>query len=505
MDARTLRGVDGAQVSVEGGTLGALTDASGGFRIAGVTGAQVTLQVRRIGYRPSSQVVRVGRTDIRITLTEQVATLSELVITGTAEPVEKRSIGNSVTKVDAAAVQSIAPAADVSSLINGRAPGVVLMGGSGAVGSGPRIRVRGAASLSLSDQPLIYIDGIRVPNDVSQGPQSQFFSSGVISRMNDLDPENIESIEVIKGPSAATLYGTEANNGVIQITTKRGKAGRAVTTLNTRLGNNWFQGAEGRIGRTYRRLADGSISAWNPVAVERAEGRDLFNNGLSQSYNMGINGGSDMARYNFNGTYDNDKGIEPTNHLWRWSGAGNVSISPYKSLDIQASFNTSQGRINVPQEAGGGAWFSLYFGQTPVTDAEKLRRGYYSAPPEAFWGAFKQYQDVKRTTGSLAFNHRVGTWLSQRLIVGNDFTGENNVNQTQRMGPFFRQFFGNPTDQNGTKLTRRRELAVTSVDYAATAKKMLFGFQSSTSFGAQYFKRQTYALARAARDSRPAD
>jgi len=171
VDARTLRGVDGAQVSVEGGTLGALTDASGGFRIAGVTGAQVTLQVRRIGYRPTTEVVRVGRTDIRITLTEQVATLSELVITGTAEPVEKRSIGNSVTKVDAAAVQSIAPAADVSSLINGRAPGVVLMGGSGAVGSGPRIRVRGAASLSLSDQPLIYIDGIRVPNDVSQGPQ----------------------------------------------------------------------------------------------------------------------------------------------------------------------------------------------------------------------------------------------------------------------------------------------------------------------------------------------
>ena len=90
-------------------------------------------------------------------------------------------------------------------------------------------------------------------------------------------------------------YGTEANNGVIQITTKRGKAGRAVTTLNTRLGNNWFQGAEGRIGRTYRRLADGSISAWNPVAVERAEGRDLFNNGLSQSYNMGINGGARSA------------------------------------------------------------------------------------------------------------------------------------------------------------------------------------------------------------------
>ena len=495
VDARTLRGIDGVQVTVNGTTVGALTDGSGGFRIAGLSGTEVSLQARRIGYRPNSQLVRVGRTDIRITLTEQPATLTELVITGTAEPVERRSIGNSVTKVDAAAVQSIAPAADVSSLINGRAPGVVLTGGSGAVGSGPRIRIRGAASLSLNDQPLIYVDGIRIANDVSSGPQSQFFSSGIISRLNDIDPENIESIEVIKGPAAATLYGTEANNGVIQIITKRGKSGRPVYAMTTRLGNNWFQGAEGRIGRTYRRMPDGSIKSWNPVAIDREAGKELFQNGLSQSYNMSLNGGSDATRYNFSGSYDNDKGIEPTNHLWRWTGGGNVTMSPYKSLDIQATFNTTQSVINVPQEAGGGMWFSAYFGQAPVTDAEKLRRGYFSAPPEAFWGAFKQYQALKRTTGSLQFNHRLGTWLTQRLVVGNDLTGEDNVNQTQRMGPFFRQFFGNPTDQNGTKATRRRELAVSSVDYAATLKRSLFGLQTSTSFGAQYFKRSNYALA----------
>jgi len=495
IDARTLRGVDGAQVSVEGGTLGAMTDGSGGFRIVGVTGAEVTLSVRRIGYRPTTQAVRVGRTDVRITISEQAATLSELVITGTAEPVEKRSIGNSVTTVDVATVQNIAPSQDVSSLLNGRAPGVVMTGGSGAIGSGPRIRIRGAASLSLNDQPLIYVDGIRIANDISSGPQSQFFSSGIISRMNDIDPENIESIEVIKGPAAATLYGTEANNGVIQIVTKRGKSGRAVFNLTSRVGTNWFQDAEARIGKTFRRMPDGSIKDWNPIAINREAGLGLFSTGLSQGYNMALNGGTDAVRYNFSGGYDNDKGIEPTNGLWRWNGAGNVSISPYKSLDIQATFNTTQQRIRVPQEAGGGAWFSMYFGQAPVTDAEKLRRGYFSAPPEAFWGAFKQYQDVKRTTGTLQFNHRVGTWLTQRLVVGNDLTGEDNINQTLRMGPFFRQFFGNPVDQNGTKLTRRRELAVTSVDYAATLKSTIFGLQSSTSFGAQYFNRGTYALA----------
>ena len=495
VDAKNLRGLDGAQILVQGTGIGTLTDGSGGFRLTGLTGSTVTLQVRRIGYKPLTQQATVGRADVRILLTEQLNSLSEVVITGTAEPVEKRAIGNSVTKIDAASVQNIAPAADVSSLLNGRAAGVVLTGGSGAVGSGPRIRIRGAASLSLSDQPLIYLDGIRIANDVSSGPRSQFFSSGVISRLNDIDPENIESIEVIKGPAAATLYGTEANNGVIQIITKRGKAGRPVFTWNTRLGNNWFQDAERRIPSTYRRMPDGSIASWNPVATERAAGRELFANGLTQSYNMSLNGGNEAVKYNFGSTYDNDKGIEPTNRLARWTGSGNISISPYKSLDIQATFNTTQQTINVPLEAGGGMWFSAYFGSAPVTDAEKLRRGFFSAPPEAFWGAFKQYQNVKRTTASLQFNHRLGTWLTQKLVVGNDLTGEDNVNQTERMSPFFRQFFGNPVDQNGNKLTRRQELSVTSLDYAATAKRQVFGLQTSTSFGAQYFKRQNYTLA----------
>ncbi|MGQ0649512.1 MAG: SusC/RagA family TonB-linked outer membrane protein, partial [Gemmatimonadaceae bacterium] len=495
VDARTLRGLDGAQIQVDGTQLGAMTDGSGTFRITGVTGTQVTLQVRRIGFRPATATARVGQTDLRISMAEQVASLSEVVITGTAEPVEKRAIGNAVTKVDAAASQAIAPSPDVTNILNGKAAGVVVTGGSGAVGSGPRIRIRGAASLSLNDQPLIYVDGVRIANDVSTGPRSQFFSSGVISRLNDIDPENIESIEVIKGPAAATLYGTEANNGVIQILTKRGKAGRPVFSVNVRQGGNWFKDAEERIGQTYRRMPDGSIKSWNPVAIDREAGLELFQTGLSQSYNMGLNGGNDAVRYNLNGSYDNDKGIEPTNRLWRWTGGGNVSISPYKALDIQAVFNTNQQVVNVPLEAGGGMWFSAYFGQAPVTDAEKLRRGYFSAPPEAFWGAFKQYQALKRTTGSLQFNHRAGTWLTQRLVVGNDLTGEDNVNQTQRMGPFFRQFFGSPTDQNGNKLTRRRELSVTSVDYAGSLKKSLLGFQTSTSFGAQYFRRQTYALA----------
>ena len=248
MDASSRQPLTGVQIVVSGTQLGAVTDTAGRFRIEGLPGETVTLQARRVGYRPFTEAVRVGRTDLQFLLDESHQILSEVVVTGTATPVERRAIGNAVSSIDAGRVQDIAPSADVSNLLNGRAAGVVVTPGSGAVGSGPRIRIRGAASLSLTDQPLLYIDGVRVANDVSTGPRSQFFNSGVISRMNDIDPESVESIEIIKGPAAATLYGTEASNGVIQIITKQGRIGKPIVNASVRQGVNWFMDAEERVG-----------------------------------------------------------------------------------------------------------------------------------------------------------------------------------------------------------------------------------------------------------------
>jgi TonB-linked SusC/RagA family outer membrane protein len=497
IDARSLRPLDGVQIGVEGTTLGAVSDGAGRFRIANVTGTDVSLVFRRIGYKPHTERVRAGSTDLRVALQDAPAVLNEVVVTGTAEPVEKRAIGNTVTKIAAAQIQEIAPAQNMTSLVNGRAPGVVLIAGSGAVGAGPRMRIRGANSFSLSDQPLIYIDGIRIANDVSTGPQSQFFSSGVISRLNDLDPDDIESIEIVKGPAAATLYGTEANNGVLQIITRRGREGRASFAATVRQGVNWFMDAENRIGLTYNRdPATQALRPWNPVAFYKQQtGRELFKNGIIQNYNMAVNGGTSQIRYNVSGSYDNEKGIEPTNSLWRYAANANITIAARSNFDIQANINANQQRVDVPQEAGGGMWFSAYFGQFPRDSLERLRMGFFSAPPDAYWGAFDWWQRVNRLTASIQATHRMGTWLTHRVIVGNDLTAEDNNNLTQRMGPYFRQFFTNPTDQNGTKQSQYRDLNVTSLDYAATAKYQISNnVGTNTSFGAQFFRRNTYIV-----------
>jgi outer membrane cobalamin receptor len=136
--------------------------------------------------------VRVGQTDVRFLLSERPVELNQVVVTGTAGGQERRAVGNSVARVDAANVVATAPVTTVQDLINGRAPGVVVMPGTGMVGSGSKIRIRGMSTFSLSGEPLIYVDGVRVNNEVGSGLWVQAFSSGVVSRLNDFNPEEIE-------------------------------------------------------------------------------------------------------------------------------------------------------------------------------------------------------------------------------------------------------------------------------------------------------------------------
>src|SRR5207247_7845989 len=109
------------------------------------------------------------------------------------------------------------------------------------VGSGSRIRIRGASSFSIGNQPLLYVDGVRVDADFATGPTNQAFGSSSISRFNDFNPDDIESIEIVKGPAATTLYGTEASNGVIQVITKRGTPGPARWDFTLRQGVKLLQ------------------------------------------------------------------------------------------------------------------------------------------------------------------------------------------------------------------------------------------------------------------------
>ncbi|HEU0014763.1 MAG TPA: SusC/RagA family TonB-linked outer membrane protein [Longimicrobium sp.] len=500
------RPVAGAQVSVQGQTRSAITDAEGRFRLAGVSGSSVTLQVDRLGYARATRTVSVGDTNVRIAIGTAALALDALVVTGTPGGAEKRTLGNAVTTIDAAEVVRTQPVGSVQELLNARTPGVVVIPATGNVGTGSRIRVRGVGSLSLAQEPLVYVDGVRVNNQAATGPINQGFGSNSISRFNDINPEDIESIEVIRGPAAATLYGTEASNGVIQIITKRGVAGNTHWDFSMRQGALWFANADSRVWTNYGTRAGGVIDSIDIVELEESNGRSIWQTGSVQSYNLSVSGGSASVRYYVGGGLDRDEGVEANNTLRRWNARVNLTAEPRSDLDIRASAGFVSGRTHLPLEAGGGgtAWTSFFANPAnldPLADGSaNPRRGFHSATPEGYRYAYQDWQDLDRFTGSMEISHRPAGWLQHRLAMGLDLTREDNVELVERMDDPRYTFFFTQGEIRGYRDEITRGTTFNSVDYSATASfSPSARMSSSTTLGAQMFRRYfefVYAVGR---------
>ncbi len=488
LDESSLTPVTTLAVRVVGTTIETLTDANGRFILRGLTGTEVQLELERIGYRTTTVTARVGDMSMRITLTPRAVELEALVVTGTVGEQRKRAIGNAVAEIRAAEAVDVAPIPTVESLINARAPGVVVTPGTGMVGSGSQIRIRGTNSFSLTQQPLLYVDGVRVDNERSTGIIVQGFGSSVVSRVNDFNPDDIESIEIIKGPAAATLYGTEASNGVIQIITKRGRLGPPTWNLRIRQGSNWFQDAAGRVPTNYWRNPDtGQIESINLYESEKARGTPIFRTGHLQGYSLSVGGGSPDVRYYLAGDWDREEGAQADNDRTRASLRANINAMPAERLDISASMGYTSGRTNLSCEAGcGGVTWAAYFSTPEHAQPGDRRRGARSFAPEYYMQALEFFQDLSRFTGSLQLNHRTASWLDQRLTLGLDRVQEDNEDITVKSALYLEW---SPTGRGG-KYVSRRDVESQTVDYAATGSfELTPTISSSTSFGAQYYRR----------------
>lgn len=505
-----------AQIMVEGRNIGTTSDNAGRFRLAGLTGTgQVQLTVRRIGFQPRTVGANIGDANVRIALSERAMELTSVVVTGTAGVAEKRAIGNAVSTVNAAEVVATQPVNSFQDLLNGRASGVSIVASSGQVGTGSRIRVRGASSLSLANDPLIYVDGVRVDNTQASGPANQAFGSASISRWNDFNPDDIESLEVIKGPAAATLYGTEASNGVIQIITKKGAAGRPVWNVTARAGASWVPNWLNRFEDNYGTVPRaGSATALDTVTISTKQlndslnarfGNDIFTTGQLQDIQMSVSGGTNAVRYYVGGGYEENQGAERVNRLRRTNLRVNLQANPSPSIDVQTSLGYTTGRTYLPYESGGGgATWATYFsspsflyGGVGVSsrNPNNPQLGFRSGPPNAYYEAYDIFQDADRFTGSFQFTNRPTKWLNHRLIVGLDRLAENNEDRTPRndiLGATYASFAGSGLPTAGGITASTRDVTLTSYDYVANADFQLSSsLKSVTSAGGQIYLRQT--------------
>ena len=496
--------IEGAQVQVPATGAGAITDAAGRFRITGLSGTDVTLQVRRLGFQPMTLQARVGDAAVRIVLSEATLRLDELVITGTAGAEQRRVIGNAVVTIDAARDLERSAAPNLTSLLQSRAPGVIITPGSGRIGAGPTIQIRGRSSLSLSSEPIVYVDGVRVNNATGQGPSGSNAggasfgaqNSQVASRLNDINPEDIERIEIIKGPAAATIYGTEAANGVIQIVTKRGHTGRPQWTAKIEQGAVMFADAEDRIATNYwRNSTTNEVVPWNAIRQEDDRGTPIFHTGQTQSYHLGLSGGSPAASYYLSGTFNDDEGIEPNNFGTSFNGHGTINIVASDKIDLQASLTYFRGTAHLGADAGLSSMLGIALGHPLQSATHAANRGFAFAPYEVPQRLYDNVQDINRYTGGLTVNHRPAAWFTHRLIMGIDFTSDDSRALEKYappdLVPYFTAAIGGAQGAAGRIGQTLRANSFVTGDYSGTGTFTLAPTVSSaTSLGLQVQRKE---------------
>ncbi len=472
-----------AQIQIVGTSRGTLSQTNGRFLLLNVPGDQVSLRVTRLGYRTLERTVRVGDPDIVLALEPAALPLDELVVTGTPGAQRVRALGNSVGKVQAAELQEISAATDVRQIIGARVAGVNLAAGEGMVGGGGgAIAIRGVGSLSLSSTPLMYVDGVRVDNDISDTGVGDNYGNGA-NRLNDLNPEDIESIEIIKGPAATTLYGTEASNGVIQIITKRGRTQDAAWEFRMDQGVTYLPHPETRYPLVWGRV-NGELTSLNIIKNDIKEGfGSPFRSGHLQSYGASVRGGTDRVRYFLSGDFTHHEGIVPYNWQQKLNLRSNLSFVLAEQLDLQFNLGTVRSKTETPGSQPPTT--GILWGMPTLLDTRF--RGYLTNPPEEF-EELENFENYDRLITSLQLAHRPTEWLSQRLTVGADYGFRRGTEYFPRTaeqpGPW-------SSDSQGVRNVGDTRSILNTVDYTASVGLDLTpSIRSETAAGGQFIRRQ---------------
>ena len=464
------RPIGAAQVVLRGSTSGTVTGDDGRFTLGGVPGGRQTIEVRRIGYGMVSRTVDVtagGTTSLTVELSERAIALDEVVVTGTAGATEKRKLGNTVTTVDAAHIAEGAPLTSVDQLIEGRAAGVNMITTQGNVGSAGQIKIRGTKSVSLSGDPIMYIDGVRVNNGDDRtgganGGNAAFFIGGQsINRIADLNPSEIDRIEIVKGAAAATLYGTQGANGVIQIFTKHGRSGAP----------EWQAEVEGGFERSPAERFPGRL--WtqfvNPTNGYRAhDPREIIENGGKQRYALQVNGGTDQISYFVSGSYFDYKGSITPKANWNKQSATRANlgffVNPKLRIDVNAGFVWNRLRVPDNDNALHGLYSQVVAGLP------------YTATPDRPWGerfgsfdanqTLENLETVLRNTTGLAVDFRPAQNFTHRATLGIDWFGD-------EFTKFFPYAYRGSGNKLGSKINSDRTFRDVTVDYRGSLKNTL--------------------------------
>ncbi|HEV7836695.1 MAG TPA: TonB-dependent receptor, partial [Gemmatimonadaceae bacterium] len=375
-DASIGRGLPDVQVLITGTRIGATTGPNGEYTLVGVPIGARSVTVRRIGYQAVTRPVQVlpGATATAdVALNVSAVNLSEVVVTGTGTATEKRKVGTSIATVDSALI-SRAQATTVDQAMQGKIPGAQITQNSGSPGGGGiSVRLRGVNSFISGSDPLYIVDGVIVDNESGQLADLGTRSNPQ-NRLADLNPSDIEHIEIIRGAAAAALYGSRANNGVVQIFTKRGSIGKPHFTSTTRWSTSTLR--EQQPFNFYPFDVNGlPVSRFNYQT-------DIFHRAPSWEQNINIEGGNDQTRYFMSGNFANEDGIMRSTSSRRNGARVNLQqqLSPKLVANVTSNYISTNNQLQAFGEQNDyGIMGSLFFAPTNV-DFRPVN-GIYPLPP----------------------------------------------------------------------------------------------------------------------------
>jgi len=430
-DARSGAPVTTAQVTVTGTSLGAAVDVDGRFRVVNVPAGTHEVRVRSIGYQPAVATFSVaadGSTNVNLSMNESATALDAVVVTGAVGDTRRRAIGNAVSTVSVSDVLGKSSVSNVTEVLQAKVPGLTLMPGSGEAGTSTNYRLRGAGSLYAGNNPTIYVDGVRV-NGRGQGNYTVFGQN--TSSLDAINPNDIESIEVIKGPAAATLYGAEAAAGVIQIITKKGQPGRVRWDARMETGHSTWPESMRPINyavSTAARIADpvnypGFVGTQVGDIVSHrvmSESDALRSGGISRA-SLSASGGGDRYSFFVSGARDNEEGVNLNNYSRLGSLRGNFSFVPSSKLSFNTNLAYSQNHVRLPlnDNIAFGLIISSYLATPGRKYAFPAGLDYFTILPSVANTYDNQTRSDRFIVGSSA-DYRPFTWLSNKFRVGLD-------------------------------------------------------------------------------------
>ncbi|MDP1891302.1 MAG: SusC/RagA family TonB-linked outer membrane protein [Gemmatimonadaceae bacterium] len=501
-DRASQRPLEDARVVVPGTTFEARTNDLGEYRIANVRAGRMLVGVYKLGFKAMSDTITVvaGRpTTHNFEMTASLVTLSELVITGTAGNLERKAQAALVSSITASNITQSAPIRSVGDLLQSRVPGVALTSHSGSAGAGTTIRIRGASSINLSNQPLLFIDGIRIIEGQLLPPGNATGGQGY-DRLNDLNPDEIESIEVVKGPAAATLYGADASAGVIQIITKKGRAGSGNAgfqqSVRMELGTatvTWTP--PDNYGLCTAALV--ASTSTNPLCRGKEVGALVHDNPLMRigAFRTGTDriiswngrGGGQSYGYNLSYGEDHTLGTVSNNNYTRYSVRTNFNYVPTDKLTIDAGLGLTQSLTQLPNNDNNVyGWLGGSMLGSPLT------RNDAAAPSNDGWYGFNRHFNAINSIRNTLRTHRVTTnltttylpmpWFNNRVTLGMDFVGDEQLTYFPLNDSSWYQGAANTGSSNQTYRYTERY----TFDYLGNVKRE-FGAQWETnlSFGLQ--------------------